>query len=155
VIRRGDRIVTLLFVTTTRTPEADYSKRNPAPHDGIPTSDTMSRLGKDFLDFKNRAEVIAKRVVDDARVESSAAESKLRTDMARWESRGKGWLAIVGLIATVFPLLVQSCGNIDLKQRIATLEGRSDVAGLGWRIAGLQRQVDSLRHVVCTVQKRC
>jgi deoxycytidine triphosphate deaminase len=136
-LQKGDEIVTLLFLRTTTAPEADYAKRNPkVPHTNGPSVDALSRLARDFLDFRTQAESIAKKVVDDAEKEFKISEKRIQR-----------WLIITTIAATVITAGGQCFGPVrDLEKSVATLSASLDVARLSRRLDSLQVVVDSVRR---------
>jgi len=70
-IRRGDRIMRVLFMRLDSPPTAGYAARHPAPV-GEPVTDALLRkLSVDFLDVEIRAQDIADKAVSSARFQSA------------------------------------------------------------------------------------
>jgi len=152
-IAEGKEIVTLLFLRMSAKPEADYSERiRLAPgqlHADDPSLDTLARLGKDFLDFRRQAEVIAEGVVRKTEVDLKRWDTELANTKSRWGLI----VAVVGIAAAIVPtvaaLLWQLFGPVaDLQGKVATIAGQLDVSGMNAAIDSLRSAVDSVMQAI-------
>lgn len=131
-LRRGDRIVTLLFFQLEGgRPNKDYAERHPGPAPEPVARERMNRLAPDMLDVDRRVKEI-----------SDSAEAKTR----RLSILAPLLLAIVVGAGTIFAPLVSNLisQNADLQRRISVLEERKYQDQIQSRLDRLEQQVSKI-----------
>jgi deoxycytidine triphosphate deaminase len=106
-LERGGRVVTLLLFRLAREVHTNWRQRNPAGS-RLPNHAEISRLSRDFVDVKNRAENIAE-------------------DIAK--KRGMQWSAGIAAAATLILGLLQltSSGRLFSRADVEDLKKRQDI----------------------------
>ena len=102
-LERGGRIVTLLLFRLSAAVHSNWQQRNPAGS-SLPTHAAISRLSRDFVDVKNRAENIAE-------------------DIAK--KRGMQWSAGIALILGLLQLT--SSGRLFSRADVEDMKKRQDI----------------------------
>ena len=104
-LERGGRIVTLLLFRLSDAVHANWHQRNPAGS-SLPNHAAISRLSRDFVDVKHRAEDIAKK-------------------------RGMQWSAGIAAVAAVILGLLQltTSGKLFSRADVEDLKKRQDIVG--------------------------
>src|ERR1700722_13808446 len=65
-LKRGDRIIRVVFIALAGTPSAAYNNRHPGASGPIITAQLLDDLSADFVDVERRSKKIAKRAVRNA-----------------------------------------------------------------------------------------
>ena len=106
-LERGGRIVTLLLFRLSAAAHSNWQQRNPAGS-SLPNHAAISRLSRDFVDVKNRAEKIA-------------------NDIAF--KRGMQWSAGIAAVTAVILGLLQltSSGKLFSRADVEDLKRRQDI----------------------------
>jgi dCTP deaminase len=134
-LRRGDRIVTMLFFELTGgRPDKDYAERHPtsgSTRQQPVTQERMNRLAPDMLDVDRRVKEI-----------SNSAEAETR----RLSIKVPLVLAIVVGAGTIFAPVVSNLvsQNADLQRRISVLEDQKNQDQVQTRLDRLEQQVSRI-----------
>lgn len=134
VLKRGNPIVTLLFLQLSRACQRDWLARNDGHEANPPDQSAVDHLSEDFLDIKRSAEEIAKRQVEEAGL-----------SLKKWGTIGAIALAIISVLSVAFGPKV--LGISDLKTRMSAVEASLSVRSV-------QEQLDRINKRLTTVEKR-
>lgn len=142
----GEDICTILLFRLTPAPQRDYPSRGPYPPADMKS--LLSRLSRDFLDVKDRAQKVAGDAV-------KSAELRLKS----WQVWVPLAVAVLTLLAGFIPLLV---GHNNLKDEVSRLQTElakqvaavQDGFRMEKRVANSENEISQMKKALEDLQKQ-
>ena len=126
-LRKGDRIIRVIFINLTSKPSAPYDLRHPGMNKSPITAELLARLSSDFLDVERRSKKIANEAITKAQLWSAGISA-----------------LIVVLTVVLLPFLSEDKtaalrDAVDkLEAKISLVDGRLDAVSLEPRMKNLR-----------------
>jgi len=145
VLRKGDPIVSLVFLRLTADSTKDWLTRHSGKKGGPITWEDLNRVSSDFVNVEARASKIAKEAVDQADVRMKAADVRIKR-LQIWVPVFAGILTLVlsGLLSLLQPSWKEPLQKVQ--QDVAVLQSEKDINQINKQIHDLQDQIKVLQQ---------